>query len=228
MSRSGGVPDETWTAVDDYLGGLLVEEDPALQAALDASAAAGLPSIQVSATHGKMLHVLARAIGARRILEIGTLGGYSAIWLARALPKDGRLTTLELDPKHASVAGKNLARVGVGARVEIMVGRAVDTLRELVAAGTPPYDMVFIDADKPSYPDYFDLSLQLSRPGTLIVADNVVRRGAVLDPKSDDANVQGMRRFHERLAAERRVAATAIQTVGTKGYDGFALAVVVG
>lgn len=226
MTSSGGVPDDTWAAVDDHFGRLLVGEDEALRAALDASAAAGLPDIQVSATHGKMLHVLARALGAKRILEIGTLGGYSAIWLARALPPGGRLVTLELDPKHAEVARANLARAGVGDVSEVRVGRAVDSLRTLASERAAPFDMVFIDADKPSYPDYLELSIALSRSGTLIVADNVVRRGAILDAKSEDANVRGMRRFHERLASEKRVAATAVQTVGVKGYDGFALAVV--
>jgi len=226
MSRSGGVLEEHWTAVDRYITDLLLEPDPALDAALESSAAAGLPSIQVSAAHGKMLHLLARAIGARRILEIGTLGGYSAIWLGRALPKDGRLLTLERDPKHAEVARANLERAGLAKVAEVRIGRAVDSLRKLAAEGGDRFDLVFIDADKPSYPDYLEWSLKLSRRGTVIVADNVVRGGAVIDPSSDDPNVQGMRRFHERLAAEKRVTATAIQTVGTKGYDGFALAVV--
>lgn len=234
MSRSGGEPDERWTEVDGYFTDLLLGSDPALEAALAASEAAGLPSIQVSAPYGKMLHLLARAVGAKRILEIGTLGGYSAIWLARALPPDGVLTTLELDPKHAEVATANLERAGMAAttaarspRVEVRIGRAADTLRSLIAAGTKPYDMVFIDADKPSYPEYLELSLRLSRVGTLIVADNVVRKGAVIDAASEDENVRAMRRFHEQLAADKRVSATAVQTVGAKGYDGFALAVVV-
>jgi predicted O-methyltransferase YrrM len=226
MSRSVGEPDDRWTVVDRYITDLLHEPDPDLDAALEASAAASLPSIQVSAAHGKMLHLLARASGARRILEIGTLGGYSAIWLARALPTDGRLVTLELDPKHAEVARANLERAGLARMTEVRVGRAVDSLRQLVAEGGAPFDLIFIDADKPSYPEYLEWSLKLARRGTLIVADNVVRRGAVVDASSADPNVQGMRRFYDRLASEKRLSATAIQTVGTKGYDGFALALV--
>ena len=226
MSRSGGEPEERWTGVDRYVTDLLLGADPALDAALEASAAAGLPDIQVSAPYGKMLHLLARAARARRILEIGTLGGYSAIWLARALPADGRLVTCELDPKHAEVARGNLERAGLGDRVEVHVGPALETLRELASEGAEPFDMVFIDADKPGYPDYLELSLQLSRAGTVIVADNVIRRGDILDGSSGDPNVQAMRRFHERLASEKRISATAVQTVGGKGYDGFVLAVV--
>ena len=226
MSRSGGEPEERWTGVDRYVTDLLLGADPALDAALEASAAAGLPDIQVSAPYGKMLHLLARAARARRILEIGTLGGYSAIWLARALPPDGRLVTLEVDPKHAEVARGNLERAGLGDRVEVHVGPALETLRGLASEGAEPFDMVFIDADKPGYPDYLELSLQLSRAGTVIVADNVIRRGDILDGSSGDPNVQAMRRFHERLASEKRISATAVQTVGGKGYDGFVLAVV--
>lgn len=219
-----------WTAVDSYLADLFVGSDPALDAALAASDAAGLPQIAVSPTHGKLLHLLARSVmtnsgpGARKILEIGTLGGYSTIWLARALPADGRLITLEFNPKHAEVARANIARAGLAGKVEVQAGKALDTLPSLVAEA--PFDLVFIDADKEGYCDYFAWSLKLTRPGSLIVADNVVRKGAVTDPASPDAMVQGIRRFNQMLAAEPRVAATAIQTVGVKGYDGFAIAVV--
>ena len=220
--------DPRWTAVDRYLTDLLVPPDPAFDEALRASAAAGLPPIHVSANQGKLLMVLAMATGASRILEIGTLGGYSTIWLARALPKDGtgRVVTLEAVEKHAQVARANLARAGVSDRVEVLVGRALDTLPQLAAAGRGPFDLIFIDADKTGYTDYLDWSLRLSRPGTLIVADNVVRKGAVVDANSADENVRGVRRFLDRLAAEPRLSATAIQMVGSKGYDGFAIAVV--
>jgi predicted O-methyltransferase YrrM len=221
-----------WTAVDRYLADLFIGADPALDAALAASDAAGLPQIAVSSTHGKLLHLLALSMatpsgpGARKILEIGTLGGYSTIWLARALPAGGRLITLEADPKHAEVARANVARAGLADKVEIRLGKALDTLPGLTAEA--PFDLVFIDADKQGYCDYLGWSLRLTRPGSLIVADNVVRKGAVVDPASPDSMVQGVRRFNQMLAAEPRVAATAIQTVGSKGYDGFALAVVVG
>jgi predicted O-methyltransferase YrrM len=217
---------EQWTAVDRYLTDLLVPPDPALEAALQASAAAGLPSINVSPNQGKLLHLLARLQGARTVLEIGTLGGYSTIWLARALPAGGRLVTLESDAKHAEVARANLARAGLADVVELRLGPALETLPQLASEGRGPFDLTFIDADKPSYPDYLAWALRLSRRGSLIVADNVVRKGAVLDPASDDPRVQGARRFNELLAAEPRVSATAIQTVGSKGYDGFALAFV--
>jgi predicted O-methyltransferase YrrM len=217
---------EQWTAVDRYITDLFVPPDLALEAALQDSAAAGLPRIAVSPSQGKLLHLLARVQGARRILEIGTLGGYSAIWLARALPADGRLITLEFDPKYAEVARGNIARAGLADVVELRLGRALDTLAQLAAEGRGPFDMIFIDADKQTYPDYFAWALKLSRRGTLIIADNVVRNAGVLDPGSSDPNVQGVRRFNELLAAERRVSATAIQTVGSKGYDGFAIALV--
>jgi predicted O-methyltransferase YrrM len=177
---------------------------------------------------GQLLQVLARGLGARRILEIGTLGGYSTIWLARALPPGGRLISLEAEARHAEVARANLALAGLAAVAEVRLGRAQDTLPQLHAAGEGPFDLIFIDADKPGYPGYLDWSVRLSRPGSMIVADNVVRNGAVADPASPDADVQGVRRFIERLAAEPRVSATVIQTVGRKGYDGFALAVVLG
>ena len=216
---------EQWTAVDDHFAGL-VPADPALDGAVEASVAAGLPQIQVSPLQGKLLFVLARAIGARTILEIGTLGGYSTIWLGRALPVDGRLITLEVDPKHAEVATSNIARAGLADVVELRLGRAVDTLPELT--GEAPFDLIFIDADKQGYVDYLEWSIKLSRPGTVIVADNVVRQGRVVNADDDDPIVVGTRRFNERLAAESRVTATAIQTVGSKGYDGFAIAVVTG
>ena len=219
---------ERWHAVDDHLVDLFELDDDTLRAAVDASAAAGMPQIHVSATLGRFLNVQARAIGARRILEIGTLAGYSSIWLARALPRDGRLVTLELEPRHAEVARANLARAGLDALVEVRVGPAAASLAALVAAGVEPFDMVFIDADKEGYPDYLEWSLRLSRPGTLIVADNVVRGGAIIDAASTDSRVQGIRRFNEALARDPRVAATILQTVGANGYDGLAFAVVLG
>ena len=218
-----------WTAVDRYLTDLFVGPDPALDAALAASEANGLPAIHVSPPQGKLLHLLALATGARKILEIGTLGGYSTIWLARALPRNdpaAKLITLEFDPKHADVARSNLTRAGLSDRVEIRLGRALDTLPKLQAERAGPFDLVFIDADKTSYPQYLEWSLKLSRPGTLILADNIVRKGAVIDAKSKDANVQAVRQFNELVAAETRLAATAIQTVDGKGYDGFVVAMV--
>jgi predicted O-methyltransferase YrrM len=217
---------ERWTAVDDYADAALVPADPTLDAVLQATADAGLPEISVSPAQGKLLHLLALAQGARRILEIGTLGGYSAIWLARALPSGGRLVTLEADPLHAEVARANLASAGLGDVSEVRVGRALDTLPLLYAAGDEPFDLIFIDADKTSYADYLAWSVRLSRPGSMIIADNVVRGGAVIDAASRNASVQGVRRFMQALAAEPRVSATVVQTVGRKGYDGFAFAVV--
>jgi predicted O-methyltransferase YrrM len=217
---------EQWTAVDRYLSDLLAPSDEALEAALRASAEAGLPSINVSPNQGKLLQVLARAQGARNILEIGTLGGYSTIWLARALPADGRLITLEAVPKHAEVARANLAGAGLADIVEVRVGPALDTLPELATDPAVPFDLIFIDADKPNIPEYFSWALQLSRPNGLVIVDNVVRNGAVIDVGSNDPAVQGVRRFNEMLASEPRASASVIQTVGTKGYDGFAIAVV--
>jgi predicted O-methyltransferase YrrM len=217
---------EQWTAVDGYLTDLFVPPDPALEEALRVSAAAGLPSIHVAPNQGKLLHFLARLAGARRILEIGTLGGYSTIWLGRALPAGGRLITIEADPRHAEIARGNLARAGLASVVELRMGPALDILPQLAAEDRGPFDLIFIDADKPAYPDYLTWSLKLSRPGSLIVADNVVRKGAVLDAASADPTVLGVRRFLAMLAAEPRVSATAIQTVGSKGYDGFAIALV--
>jgi predicted O-methyltransferase YrrM len=211
---------QLWESVDRYLGGIAGVTDPALTAALAASDAAGLPSINVSPTHGKLLHLIARMIGARRILEVGTLGGYSAIWLARALPPDGQLVTIEIDPKHAAVARESIARAGLTHLVDLRIGKALDVLPQLEG----PFDLTFIDADKPSNTEYFQWALKLSRPGGVIVVDNVVRRGAVIEPDSADAQVQGVRRFLDALAAESRVDATALQTVGLKGYDGFVLA----
>ena len=215
--------EETWSGVDQYFVSLLGLSDPALDAALADSAAAGLPPINVAPNQGKLLELLARVQGSTRILEIGTLGGYSTIWLARSLPDGGRLITLELEEMHASVARANIERAGLGTLVEIRVGPAAQSLRALIEERCEPFDFIFLDADKESYSQYLELSLQLSRAGTVIVADNVVRDGEVVDPESPDERVQGIRRFLERVAGEGRVEATAVQTVGTKGYDGFAL-----
>jgi predicted O-methyltransferase YrrM len=209
---------DPWDAVDHYFNAALIPTDPALDAALERSAAAGLPAIAVAANQGKLLHLLAKLIGARRLLEVGTLGGYSAIWLARALPKDGRLVSLEIDPKHAEVARANLAAAGLSDRAEVRMGRAIDLLPAL--AGDPAFDMAFIDADKPSNPDYFAWALKLVRPGGLIVVDNVVRGGRVVETDGRDPNVEGVRRLTALVAAEPRVDATALQTVGEKGHDG--------
>jgi caffeoyl-CoA O-methyltransferase len=217
-----------WTAVDHYITDLFVPPDPALDAALQATADASMPLINVAPNQGKLLHILALAHGARSILEIGTLAGYSTIWLARALPAAGRLVTLEVDPKHAEVARANIARAGLADIVDLRLGRALDTLPQLAAAGQGPFDLVFIDADKASTTEYFEWALKLTRRGSLIIVDNVVRDGAVIDADSADASVQGVRRFMAALAAEPRVTATAIQTVGSKGYDGLAFAVVTG
>lgn len=217
---------DLWTRVDEYVARTLIGSDSALDAALRDSEAAGLPAIAVSPAYGQMLHLLARGVGARRILEIGTLGGYSAIWLARALPADGTLVTLEVSERHAAVARQNLERAGVSSRVDIRLGAAADSLRTMAAAGEPPFDFVFIDADKQGYPDYLRLSLALSRPGTLLVADNVVREGKVADASTTDEQAVAVRRFNALLAAEPRVRATIIQTVGVKKHDGFALALV--
>lgn len=212
---------DTWNAVEDYYDGLLLGEDPALDAAREANAAAGLPPIDVSPAQGKMLHLLARAIGARRILEVGTLGGYSTIWLARAVQPEGSVVTCELDPHHAAVARANLERAGLAETVDVRVGPALRTLEGL----TGPFDLAFVDADKTSNAEYFAHAVRLSRPGGVIVVDNVVRGGRVVDADGDEA-VAGTRRFAAALAAEERVDATVIQTVGSKGHDGFALAVV--
>lgn len=212
-----------WTQVDDYFTGLLAPSDSALDATLAASDAGGLPPHNVAPNQGKLLLLLAQLQGARKILEIGTLGGYSTIWLARALPKGGCVITLEANPRHAEIASANLARAGLADVVELRLGPALDSLRQLADEGQGPFDVIFIDADKPNNPDYFAWALKLAKRGTLIIADNVVRNGAVADPASTDPNVIGVRRFTENVAAEKRVSATAIQTVGSKGYDGFAL-----
>jgi predicted O-methyltransferase YrrM len=217
---------DVWTAVDKYITDLLVPSDPALEAALQAARSEGLPHIQVSPVQGKLLHLLARTCGARQVLEIGTLGGYSTIWLARALPPGGRVVTLEADPKHAGVARANFALAGLAGVIELRLGPALETLPKLASEGRGPFDLIFIDANKSSMPEYFDWALKLSRAGSVIIADNVIRKGGVLDASSSDVDIQGVRRFNERLAAEERVSATEIQTVGSKGYDGFALAVV--
>jgi len=218
----------TWSAVDEFVQGTIVPDDEALVAVLRASEAAGLPPIQVSPPQGKMLNLLARSIGARAILEFGTLGGYSTIWLGRGLAEGGRLITLEADAGFAEVARGNLERAGLGDVVEVRVGPALDLLPGLEEEGVGPFDFVFIDADKVRTPDYFAWSLERCRPGALIVADNVVRDGRLADPDDDDPEIVAQRAFHEMLAAEPRVEATTIQTVAGKGYDGFTLALVVG
>jgi predicted O-methyltransferase YrrM len=218
------VTTDPWTAVDAYLEEKLLPTDPVLEEALRSSAAAGLPNIQVSPTQGKLLYLLAKAQGARRVLEIGALGGYSTIWLARALPKDGRVVTLEVEAKHAEVAAANIARAGLQDRVEIRLGRALETLPKLLAEKRGPFDLFFLDADKANTRVYFEWTLKLSRPGSLIVVDNVVRRGELADASSPSPDVRGMREFLDALASESRVSATGIQTVGRKGYDGFVLA----
>ena len=214
---------ERWQEVDEFLTNLFGLQDAVLDATVESTSAAGMPMIQVSAAYGAFLNLLARAANARRILEVGTLAGYSTIWLARALPADGRLVTLELEQRHADVARANLGRAGVSERVEIVVGPAAESLRRLADAGTDAFDMIFIDADKDAYPEYLKLALELSRSGTLIVADNVVRQGQVATD-SADGRVMGVRRFLEDLAADERLDATVIQTVGAKGYDGMAIA----
>jgi predicted O-methyltransferase YrrM len=213
-------------AVERYIGELYGPEDPALAAAVHAAEQAGLPSIQISPGHGKLLQILARAVHANRILEIGTLGGYSTIWLARALPPAGRLVTLEIDERRAAVARSNIARAGLSEVAEVRVAPATDSLRRMADRAEAPFDLVFIDADEPNYVDYLDATVKLSRPGSLIVVDNVVREGAVLDPDSADPRVIGSRRFNEKLAADTRLAATLITTIGQSSYDGMAIALV--
>lgn len=216
---------DLWTQVDRYFSDLLIPPNAALDAALAANRQAELPSIEVTPLQGKFLELLVRISGARRVLEIGTLGGYSTIWLARALPEDGQIITLELDPHHAEVARTNLRNAGLS-NVDLREGPALDSLRVLAANGVAPFDLIFIDADKSGYPEYLEWSLKLSRPGTAIVADNVVRDGEVIEPDSPDPNIRGVRRFTELVAAEPHLSATVLQTVASKGYDGFALAVV--
>jgi predicted O-methyltransferase YrrM len=218
--------EDQWTEVDRYFSESLLPSDPILESALDTSIAAGLPPINVSPNQGKLLQMLARLVGARSILEIGTLAGYSSIWLARGLRPDGRLITLEVEPKHAEVARLNVSRAGLDDVVEVRLGNALEILPRLSSERRGPFDLIFIDADKENIPAYFEWALKLSRPGTLIVVDNVVRNGAVLDVDSSDPSVRGVRRFIEMLGAEADVSGTVIQTVGIKGYDGFAIVLV--
>jgi len=218
---------ERWAEVDRYLTNHLAPSDPALDAALQACAAANMPSINVAPNQGKLLQIFAQMQQARKILEIGTLGGYSTIWLARALPADRRLISLEINPTHGEIAKANIARAGLASIVDIRIGRAIDILPTLATERQGPFDLIFIDADKPSIPEYFAWAIKLSRPGSVIIVDNVVRKGEVVDAASEDPAVQGVRRFFELFAAEPRVTATAIQTVGSKGYDGFTIALVI-
>ena len=218
---------DLWTKTDQYINQSLLPHDDALEAALRANADGGLPAIDVAPNQGKLLHLLAQMQGAETILEIGTLGGYSTIWLARALPKGGRLVTLEAEQAHADVARANIARAGLAGVVDIRVGRALETLPKIAQEGIAPFDFVFIDADKPSNPDYVAWALRLTRPGSVIVVDNVVRAGGIIDPGNDDPRIQGTRRLFEELSREPRLNATAVQTVGSKGHDGFILARVV-
>ena len=215
-----------WTAVDHYITETLIPSDPILEESLRANAEAHLPSIDVAPNQGKLLHLLARIQGSRRILEIGTLGGYSTIWLARALPPDGKLVTLEVDAKHASVATANIQRAGLSSKVELRLGPALESLSHLHAEASPPFDLIFIDADNQNNAAYLESSFRLSRPGTVIVCDNVIREGGVIDPDSTDPMIQGTRRLFELLTANPRIDATALQTVGSKGHDGFILGVV--
>ncbi len=220
--------EEQWVAVERYITDSLLTPDPALDDALRASDAAGLPPISVSPNQGKLLQLLVRMLGSRRILELGTLGAYSTIWLARALPSGGRLITIEADPRYAEVARENIVRAGLSDAVELRVADALEALAEMQASDEDAFDIVFIDADKQRIPEYFESALALSHPGSLIVVDNVVRGGRVLDPDSEDPGVLGIRRFYELAGREPRVSATAIPTVGSKGYDGFAVLLVTG
>ena len=217
---------EQWTAVDDYINQLVVRPDAALHAAIEASNKAELPAIAVAPNQGKLLHILARLVNARNILEVGTLGGYSTIWLARSLRPRGKVITLEINAKHAKVAEANVARAGLAKSVEVRLGPALQSMKKLAAQKRAPFDLIFIDADKATIPEYFKWSLKLSRPGSLIIVDNVVRKGAVIESDSDDVDVQGVRRLNEMLAKEKRVTATTIQTVGSKGYDGLTIVLV--
>ncbi|MER9871282.1 O-methyltransferase [Mesorhizobium sp. M0136] len=217
---------KTWASVDDYIVEALFDADPALDAVLAANRGGGLPAIDVSPAQGKLLSLLARMQGAKKVLEIGTLGGYSTIWMARALPVDGKVVTLELDPHHASVARSNFERAGVSDRVELRVGPALQSLAALAAENAGPFDFIFIDADKPNNPHYLSWAMRLSRPGTVIVCDNVIRDGAVVNEDGRDANVEGARAAFSFIGGDKRLEGTAIQTVGAKGYDGFAIAIV--
>jgi predicted O-methyltransferase YrrM len=218
--------EQQWKAMDEYLCERTQTPDESLEAALKSSVEAGLPAINVAPNQGKLLHMLARLRGARRILELGTLGGYSTIWLARALPEDGTLLTLESVEMHADIARKNIERAGLSSVVSVIVGDAVDTMKAFLRDGIPPFDFIFLDADKQSYPEYLRLVLRLSRPGTVIVADNVVRGGRVAQAGNSDPDVVGVRAFFDMLAADRDVSSTAIQTVGSKGWDGFSISIV--
>lgn len=220
-------PKEQWAAVDRYISDRLASSDLALTEALKDSEAAGLPAISVTPNQGKFLQLLARLHGARKILEIGTLGGYSSIWLARALPPDGRLITLEASPKHAEVAKKNIERAGLSGMIDLRLGPALELLPQLATEGLGPFDLIFIDADKPNTPEYFNWALKLACVGSLIVVDNVIRDGAIVNAGSDDPSIIGMRRFFDQVAKDKRVSASALQTVGSKGYDGFSLALVI-
>jgi len=215
-----------FSSVDTYISNLLNTRDKALTKTEAAIEASGIPAISVSANQGKFLHILAKLCHAKKILEIGTLGGYSTIWMARALPKDGQLVTLELDQHHADLAHKNIAEAGLGNLVDIRLGKAIDLLPKIEAEGIAPFDMIFIDADKPPYTEYFQWAVKLSRPGTLIIADNVIREGKVLDPQSTDPMVNGAQRFNQALSANTAVTATILQMVGTKEHDGMAIAIV--
>ena len=217
---------DLWTRVDDYINSVTIGPDAALEAAAAAAAAAQLPPISVTPAQGKLLHLMARAHGATRILEVGTLAGYSTIWLARAVPPEGRVITLESDARHADIARANIERAGLTGRVDVRLGNALDTLPQLAAEQQPPFDFTFVDADRTNLAEYFDWAVRLSRPGSVIIVDNVVRKGAVVDPSSDDPNVKGVRRFNDRLKGDTRVTATMVQTVSAKGYDGFAMALV--
>ncbi|MGH2879049.1 MAG: O-methyltransferase [Solirubrobacteraceae bacterium] len=219
---------ELWSSVDSYICEHLLAPDPILNATVAASEAAGMPPIAVTANQGKLLELLVRIHGARRVLELGTLGGYSTIWLARGLAEGGRVVTLELNPDYAEVAAANIARAGLSDTVELRVGPALETLAAMHATGEEPFDLIFIDADKQNYPGYLEWSLKLSRPGTVLIGDNVVRSGGIVAPENEDGVVEGVRRFYELLAEEPRVDATAVQTVGDKGHDGFALGIVTG
>ena len=217
---------ELWTAVDSYIVDKLHLDDDTLDAAIRASDDAGLPSIQVSAAQGKFLHILARVHKSRSILEVGTLGGYSTIWLARALPDDGKMITIEIDQKHAEIARANITRAGLASKVKLLTGNALEILPQLEQTQEGPFDLTFIDADKPSIPFYFECALRMSRRGSLILVDNVVRDGAVIDENSKDASVLGVRKLNDLLAGDNRVTTTVLQTVGVKGYDGLAIALV--
>lgn len=219
-------PLDIWKKVDDFFTEALISSDPALDAATAANREADLPAIDVTPLQGRFLELMIRASGARRALEIGTLGGYSTIWMAQAVGPDGKVITLELDPHHAEVAKGNFDKAGFSDRVELRLGPATESLANLIAEKSAPFDFIFIDADKATYPEYIQQSLRLSRPGTLIIADNVVRDGKVIDPDNPDPNIQGVRRFTELIAAEPRLSSTVLQSVGSKGYDGFAISIV--